>query len=256
MQVDTANSGASALIAIQKACEQLKPYDVALINMQMPNTDAMTLIGNIQANSALCKIPLILLTSTHQRHELQQAKNIGFAAYLVKPVKASRLLDTILNLLDNQLSIIESLPDISKPQQIDASTTSKLRILLAEDNVVNQKVALKLLQSLGYKADVVANGQEVLQVLEKIPYDLILMDCQMPILDGLETTKEIRRWHQSRFANHCHPVVIALTANAMSEYQQICLDAGMDDYLSKPVIKEKLRVMLERWHSRNHIISK
>ena len=125
----------------------------------------------------------------------------------------------------------------------------KLRILLTEDNLVNQKIALKQLQNLGYRADVVANGKEALELLEKIPYDLILMDYQMPVLDGLETTREIHRWPESRFASGYRPVVIAMTANAMKKDQEMCLDAGMDDYLSKPVNKEKLAATLEHWAS-------
>ncbi|MEH2061267.1 MAG: ATP-binding protein [Nostoc sp.] len=123
----------------------------------------------------------------------------------------------------------------------------KLRILLTEDNLVNQKIALKQLQNLGYRADVAGNGQEALQLLEKNPYDLILMDYQMPVLDGLETTREIHRWPESRFASGYRPVVIAMTANAMKKDQEMCLDAGMDDYLSKPVKKEKLAATLEHW---------
>ncbi|MEH2173585.1 MAG: ATP-binding protein [Nostoc sp.] len=123
----------------------------------------------------------------------------------------------------------------------------KLRILLTEDNLVNQKIALKQLKSLGYSADIANNGKEALQLLEKIPYDLILMDCQMPILDGLETTKQIHRWQESSFASGRRPVVIAMTANAMKQDKQMCLDAGMDDYLSKPVMKEHLAATLEYW---------
>ncbi|MEH1827029.1 MAG: ATP-binding protein [Nostoc sp.] len=123
----------------------------------------------------------------------------------------------------------------------------KLRILLTEDNLVNQKIALKQLKSLGYSADIANNGKEALQLLEKVPYDLILMDCQMPILDGLETTKQIHRWQESSFASGRRPVVIAMTANAMKQDQQMCLDAGMDDYLSKPVMKEDLAATLEHW---------
>ncbi len=130
-----------------------------------------------------------------------------------------------------------------------AADFHKLRILLTEDNLVNQKIALKQLQSLGYSADVAGNGKEALELLEKVPYDLILMDCQMPILDGLETTKEIHRWQESSFASRRRPVVIAMTANAMKEDRQMCLDAGMDDYLSKPVMKENLAAMLEHWGS-------
>ncbi|MEH2367945.1 MAG: ATP-binding protein [Nostoc sp.] len=125
----------------------------------------------------------------------------------------------------------------------------KLRILLTEDNLVNQKIALKQLKNLGYSADIANNGKEALQLLEKIPYDLILMDCQMPILDGLETTKQIHRCQESSFASGRRPVVIAMTANAMKQDKQMCLDAGMDDYLSKPVMKENLAATLEYWGS-------
>ncbi|MEH1869618.1 MAG: GAF domain-containing protein [Nostoc sp.] len=263
MQVDQADSVAAALIAIQEASEHDNSYDVVLVDMQMAQTSGMTLEEQIKANSAITKIPLIILTSINQRTQLQRALKIGFAAYLVKPVKPSRLLDTIMNILKTQPQSEEG----SKGKRLEAntkitstetssiltssaanlSTQFQLRILLAEDNLVNQKVALKQLQSLGYKADVAANGEEVLQLLEKIPYDLILMDCQMPILDGLETTKEIHRWQEDAFALRRRPVVIAMTANAMKEDQQMCLNAGMDDYLSKPVFKEKLAATLEHW---------
>ncbi|QLE43651.1 response regulator [Nostoc sp. C052] len=256
MMVDRVDNIAAALKVIQQACEQGKPYHIALIDMQIPQTDGMTIKEQIQANSALAEIPLIMIASNNQRDEVQQALKIGFAAYLVKPIRPSRLLDTIMTILGVQSESeqeatkeIQSLEtsDILTAAFSNPSAKSKLRILLAEDNLVNQKVALKQLQSLGYKADVVANGKEVLQLLEKIPYDLILMDCQMPILDGLETTKEIHRWQEDAFALGHRPVVIAMTANVMKEDQQTCLNAGMDDYLSKPVFKEKLAATLEHW---------
>ncbi|QMS91428.1 response regulator [Nostoc edaphicum CCNP1411] len=256
MQVDQADSIAAALKVIQKACEQGKSYHVVLIDMQIPQTNGMTIGEQIQANSAIAEIPLIMLASTNQREEVQQALKIGFAAYLVKPIKPSRLLNTIITILETQPeSGLEATEEIQSTETSavltsscpNTATKSKLRILLAEDNLVNQKVALKQLDSLGYKADVVANGKEVLQQLEKIPYDLILMDCQMPILDGLETTKEIHRWQKGDFALRRRPVVIAMTANAMKEDEQMCLNAGMDDYLSKPVFKEKLAATLEHW---------
>ena len=139
---------------------------------------------------------------------------------------------------------------LSEPQLLIVDALQpKLKILLAEDNLINQKVALKQLHNLGYKADVAANGQEVLQLLAKIPYDLILMDCQMPIKDGFETTREIRQQIDAvqTASGPRRPVIVALTANAMKEDQQRCLDAGMDDYLSKPVAKEKLAAVLKRW---------
>jgi PAS domain S-box-containing protein len=144
--------------------------------------------------------------------------------------------------------------NVAENVKINASTAEKhpslklkLRILLAEDNLVNQKVALKQLQSLGYKADVVPNGKEVLQRLKTIPYDLILMDCQMPILDGIETTKEIHRWEDIAFANLRRPIIIAITANATKGDEQMCLAAGMDDFLTKPIFVENLGATLERW---------
>ncbi|MEH2031570.1 MAG: GAF domain-containing protein [Nostoc sp.] len=267
MLVDQAASATTGLKAIQEAAKQKNPYDIAVIDMQMPEIDGMTLGEQIKGNSAIAGLPLIMLTSTNQRDEIQRSLKIGFAAYLVKPVKPSRLLDTIMSILGRQDSAaVASLRSRSVSQRASAggrkqdfkltpnprllaSNSHKLRILLAEDNLVNQKVALKQLQSLGYSADVAGNGKEVLQLLEQIPYDLILMDCQMPVLDGLETTKEIHRWQESSFVSGHRPVVIAMTANAMKEDQQMCLDAGMDDYLSKPVMKEKLAAALQRWGS-------
>ena len=260
MQVDEAADAACALKAIQNATSQKMPYDVVLVDMQMPYTDGMTLGEQIKANSAIADIPLIMLTSTNQRDEVQQALRIGFAAYLVKPVKPSRLFDTIMTILGTQFEPQENsngdlvrlyrgeLEQLSLEPSLP-STKFPIRILLAEDNLVNQKVALKQLKTLGYEADVAGNGKEVLQMLEKIPYDLILMDCQMPILDGFETTREIHRWQESSFASRRRPVVVAMTANAMKEDRQMCLDAGMDDYLSKPVLKEKLALAIEHWAS-------
>ncbi|MEA5601889.1 GAF domain-containing protein [Nostoc sp. UHCC 0252] len=273
MLVDQAASATIALKAIQEAAKHKNPYHVAVIDMQMPEVDGMTLGEQIKANSAIASLPLIMLTSTNQRDEIQRALKIGFAAYLVKPVKPSRFLDIIMTILGAQIEQEESKRPANRSPLTGVriqesefgsqnsglknyenngnyySGLSKLRILLAEDNLVNQKVALKQLQSLGYSADVAGNGEEVLQLLEKIPYDLILMDCQMPFLDGLETTKEIHCWQESKFVSGRRPVVIAMTANAMKEDQQMCLDAGMDDYLSKPVIKEKLAAALQRWGS-------
>ncbi|MBW4683307.1 MAG: PAS domain S-box protein [Microcoleus vaginatus WJT46-NPBG5] len=251
MQVDEADSAAAALKALHEAWEQKMPYDVAVLDMQMPQTDGLSLGQQIKANSALATLPLIMLTSTNQRDEVKQALKIGFAAYLVKPVKPSRLLDTILTVLgvlERSVAISEG-ENFSKsaPFLQEVSAKPKSRILLAEDNPVNQKVALKQLSSAGYKADVAANGEEVLQLLKTIPYDLVLMDCQMPILDGFDTTIEIKRWQENAFAAGHRPVVIAMTANAMKEDRDRCLSAGMDDYLSKPVSKEKLIAVIERW---------
>ncbi|KAF3890136.1 MULTISPECIES: response regulator [Nostocales] len=259
MQVDEAACATDALKALRKASLENKSYDIAFIDMQMPEIDGMSLGKQIKADSAIADIPLIMLTSTNQREEVQRALKIGFAAYLVKPVKSSRLLDTMMTILGTTTELNCSITnDIKNPpvsqnlQHIACAQKFDLRILLAEDNLVNQKVALTQLKNLGYIADVAANGQEVLELLRTIPYDLILMDCQMPVLDGLEATREIHRWQESIFTNGRRPVVIAMTANAMKEDQKMCLDAGMDDYLSKPVKKEQLAAMLHKWHEIIH----
>jgi len=255
MVVDRAASANIALKAIEQAAKHKSLYDIVVIDMQMPEIDGMALGERIKADPAFAHLPLIMLTSTNQRDEIQRALKIGFAAYLVKPIKPSRLFDAMVNVLETEQQETKNLSTTFPTPKHPSIPTSpfsiskfpKLRILLAEDNLVNQKVALKQLQSLGYSADVAGNGQEVLQLLEKIPYDLILMDCQMPVLDGLETTKEIHRWQENNFASGRRPIVIAMTANAMKEDQQMCIDAGMDDYLSKPVMKEKLAAALDRW---------
>lgn len=257
MLVDEAACANTGLAALQKAATENHPYDIVLIDMQMPVIDGLTLGSQIKANSAISNIPLVLLTSSNQKDESKKAINIGFISYLVKPIKPSRLLDTIMDILGNQAKLdnfqsskIEQSSITVLDEKIPDSTKSKLKLLVAEDNPVNQKVILKQLHSLGYKADIVANGQEVLEMLDNIAYDLILMDCQMPILDGLKTTKVIRSRPISSFVNHRQPIVIAITANAMKEDQQSCLDAGMDDYFSKPITKDKLATLLELWSSR------
>lgn len=257
MLVDEAACANTGLAALQKAAAENHPYDIVLIDMQMPVIDGLTLGSQIKANSVISNIPLVLLTSSNHKDESKQAINIGFINYLVKPIKPSRLLDTIMDILGNQPKLdnfqsskIEQSSITVLDEKIPDSTKSKLKLLVAEDNPVNQKVILKQLHSLGYKADIVANGQEVLEMLDNIAYDLILMDCQMPILDGLKTTKVIRSRPISSFVNHRQPIVIAITANAMKEDQQSCLDAGMDDYFSKPITKDKLATLLELWSSR------
>ncbi|MBD2664474.1 multi-sensor hybrid histidine kinase [Richelia sinica FACHB-800] len=255
MDVNEAEDASTAIIALQAAVEAGNPYDVAVIDMQMPRVDGITLGSQIKTNLAIASVSMIMLTSTNQRDEVQKAIKTGFAAYLLKPVKPSRLLDTIMNILVTTSDLENDLQPENLPSPSNFIPTSpsplikspKLRVLIAEDNLVNQKVAQKLLQILGYDADVAANGQEVLQLIRKVPYDLILMDCQMPILDGLETTRAMRCWQPKSFASGRQPVIIAMTANAMKEDKENCIRSGMNDYLSKPVIKDKLAAVLDHW---------
>ncbi len=261
MLIDEADRGEKALEFLENADRQNLVYDVILIDLKMPEMDGISLGKIIKNNPKFAGIPLIILVATNQRDEVLRCLELGFVAYLVKPIKQYRLLDSLINVLDLQLYLSDSQENnlALTAQQAGGGEPrfphlyTKLRILLAEDNLVNQKVAIRQIQNLGYDADVAANGEEVLQLLAQIPYDLILMDCQMPILDGYETTREIRRrMQESNRANDRPelPIIIALTANAMKEDQEKCLAAGMDDYLSKPVRKEALQVMLSHWSNK------
>jgi CheY-like chemotaxis protein len=258
IQVDEAESAATALTALQTAVSQEQPYDLAILDMQMPEMDGEMLAQQIKANPSLLEIRLIMMTSLNQR-KTQRSLGLGFSAYLVKPIKQSRLFDCLMEVMtqdgsETHLSHQASSSSLTKNLDSSSSPRSfeqpKLKILLAEDSLINQKVALNQLKNLGYEADVAANGQEVLELTEKISYDLILMDCQMPILDGYDTTQKIR----SLEGETRHTVIIALTANAMKEDRERCLAAGMDDYLSKPVSKQALSCKLAHWSQKTHSI--
>jgi CheY-like chemotaxis protein len=166
---------------------------------------------------------------------------------LTKPLKASALFDSLMGVFAGQRALDHA--PTSAPARPDADMARRLplRILLAEDYVVNQKLALRLLAQMGYRADVAANGVEAIQALERQPYDVVLMDVQMPEMDGLDATREIRaRWPAAEQQGRPRPRIIAMTANAMREDREICLAAGMDDYVSKPVRVEELVQALSR----------
>jgi CheY-like chemotaxis protein/HPt (histidine-containing phosphotransfer) domain-containing protein len=172
-------------------------------------------------------------------------EQIGFAAYLTKPVKSAQLRDCLALALGTKSPVpgTRSLPILTRHSVAEAKK-QKIRILLAEDNKTNQKVALRILEKIGYRADAVANGQEVLAALVRVPYDLILMDVQMPEMDGLETTAAIRR---KETETDGHIPIIAMTAHAMKGDRERCLEAGMDDYISKPVQPQDLVETIGRW---------
>jgi CheY-like chemotaxis protein len=231
MQPHTAESGKEAL----KLLQIHNHFDLAILDMQMPEMDGLTLAQNIRTLNNYKSLPLIMLSSISVSRYEAEAANVEFAAILNKPIKQSQLHDILAQVVSkgahiqsNQL-IIPTI-DPHREKAID------LKILLAEDNLVNQKVALHMLQRLGYQADVAINGLVVLELLEQHQYDVILMDLQMPKMDGLETTKEII----NRISNHRRPRIIAMTANAMEGDRQECLRAGMDDYITKPVKMETL----------------
>jgi len=209
-------------------------FDVAVLDLVMPEMDGRELAREIQRHRSAQELPLLLVTSLGRMPQAREAD--GFAAQLAKPLKASQLYDALMRVLAGQ--------DGDQPTRPgeDVADVSPLRILLAEDSAVNQKVALALLAKLGYRADVVANGLDALTALERARYDVVLMDVQMPELDGLDTTRRIReRWPPAE-----RPRIVAMTANAMQEDRDACFDAGMDDYVAKPIRPEALAEALRR----------
>ena len=177
---------------------------------------------------------------------MAELKRIGFDGYLVKPVRQKQLHDCIALLLGR---IERPSGDLSREvvtrHTIAERTDKNVRVLLVEDNMINQKVALRFLNNLGYKTDAVVNGREAVSALERINYDLVLMDCMMPEMDGYEATAMIRN-PLSGVSNHSVPI-IALTANAISGDREVCIQAGMNDYLAKPLKKAALAEVMERW---------
>ncbi|MFS8842105.1 GAF domain-containing protein [Synechococcus sp. W55.2] len=248
MVVEEAENAYQAMDKLRQAVREGRPFPLVVLDMQMPEVDGETLGRWIKADPQLAETQLVMMTSLGLGEHSRRAAEIGFAAYLVKPVKQSRLQEALVMALGKSSGLSTSLlgmsPVLPQTTPREDRPRQSLRILLAEDNPVNQKVALRQLQSLGYKADVVANGQEVLDLLQQVRYDLILMDCQMPVMDGYEATRRLRQ--QERRSGH-RTVVIAITANAMQEDRERCLQAGMDDYLSKPVLKEDLQRLLNHW---------
>ncbi|HEY9875560.1 MAG TPA: response regulator, partial [Candidatus Obscuribacterales bacterium] len=210
--------------------------DVALLDMQMPGMDGLTLAREIRLLPERQQLSLVMLTSIDIPKTELNASGINFEAFLNKPIKKSQLQKVLLGVFGG--TNIKAQP--SRPTSIafDAKLAERnpLRILLAEDNVVNQKVALHLLKRMGYRADVAGNGLEVLEALRMLSYDVVLMDVQMPEMDGLEATKRIVQ--NAEQTNR--PRIIAMTANAMQGDRDVCLNAGMDDYISKPIRMEQL----------------
>jgi CheY-like chemotaxis protein len=221
---------------------QGQAFDVAILDMQMPVMDGITLAREIRSlRSPASHLSLIMLTSLGRREGKTGIEE--FAAVLTKPIKPSALFDALVGIFTGQATRALPREDREEPQfDSQMGRHWPLRILLAEDNATNQKLGLRLLARLGYRADVAANGFEVLETLKRQVYDVVLMDVQMPEMDGLDTTRQIRRnWPESE-----QPRVVAMTANAMQGDRDMCLAAGMDDYVSKPIRIEELVAALSK----------
>jgi PAS domain S-box-containing protein len=253
MRVSPASTGVQALELLRSAAESGAPFDCALIDYEMPIMDGLALARAIKADPALKDTALVLLNLVGQAMGGDELKQAGFDSHVTKPIKQSRLYDALATVLRHRLpgSEADNVAAVAEAPIVAATAPTVLpRILLAEDNPVNQRVALAMLQRLGYSADVVATGREVLTALERTSYDIVLMDCHMPAMDGEEATREIRRRERdpSFATTWTAPLhIIAMTANAMQGDREKCLAAGMDDYLSKPVRPADLKAVLARW---------
>lgn len=241
-----ASNGDQALKELRKAAADKDPFEIAVLDMQMPEMNGKTLGQKIKQDVNLKDIMLVLMTSMGNRGEAKQFEEIGFAAYLVKPVKRSLFYDCLTAISGLQKTIAKKQPDkIITRHSLAERKKRKIRLLVVEDNRINQKVISSILEKFGYKTDTVSNGKEAIEALGTTPYDLVIMDCQMPVMDGYETTKEIRN-PKSKVSNHKIPV-IAMTAHAMNGDREKCLEAGMDDYLTKPIKPREISNLIEKW---------
>ncbi|MCD4829335.1 MAG: PAS domain S-box protein [Candidatus Cloacimonetes bacterium] len=240
---DDAPDGETGLRLLREAVETGEPYRVAVLDMQMPGMDGAELGKAIKTDTALSETKLLLMTSMGRRGDARRFEEIGYDAYLTKPVRQTDLFGCLSAVLQGDTH--ENGRHIVTRHTIRELQRSGVRILLAEDNITNQQVALGMLKKLGLSADPVANGAEAVKALETIPYNLVLMDIQMPEMDGFEAISYIRDTH-SKVLDHDIPV-IAMTANALQGDRDKCIEAGMNDYLTKPVNSKVLAELLEKW---------
>jgi signal transduction histidine kinase/DNA-binding response OmpR family regulator len=243
---EVADAG-SALAELREASRTEDPYRVAIIDMEMPGVDGEALGLVIRSDPTINKTALVLLTSRGGHDDMARLKKAGFSQFLTKPAKQGQLSAALVRLLHGGPTPVTRAKLDRGAKAIVRPDGSQPRILVAEDNAVNQKVAMRILERLGCLADAVADGLEAVQVLNRIPYDLVLMDIQMPNMDGLTATMRIRE-PASRVLNPGVPI-IAMTAHAMKGDRERCLASGMDDYLDKPVQMARLADALTRWIS-------
>jgi PAS domain S-box-containing protein len=252
MQQECAASGEEALRLLREGAARKEPFDLALLDMQMPEMDGLMLANAIKADPTIAATRLVMLTSLGHRFSPSELRRTGIDAYLVKPIKQSRLYDTVVTAMGGaKAEAVLTEPAANAPRsKTHHPFTRTIRVLVAEDNQVNQKVAIAQLTKLGCAVDVVANGHEVLAALPNAKYDLIFMDCQMPEMDGYEASMAIRKreadpQHPCRWKAPVH--IVAMTANAMQGDREKCIAAGMNDYVSKPMRLSELRAALDRW---------
>jgi CheY-like chemotaxis protein len=250
LQCSSARNAAEAVDLAQAAAGMQQPFDLALIDWHLPDKDGFETAALLKQHPATNAMRLVILTSVGRRGDGGTARALGIGAYLTKPLRPTQLLECFSKLFEMTPPDTASLPVASgAPPLITRQTVSQspaagtTRLLLAEDNPVNQKVACKMLEKLGYRVDIAGNGQEAVAAHERMRYPLIFMDCQMPEVDGFEATALIRKME----GRSAHTPIVAMTANAMQGDRERCLAAGMDDYVAKPVRPKDLQTVLDTW---------
>ncbi len=244
MRVESVDNGPQALDLLRAAVTRGAPFDLALVDQKMPGMDGVELAHAMKAEPAIANVRLIMLTAVGGDEDMRPEPLAGIVGTLSKPLRQDRLYQCLTTALHTSDETQHTEPRMPLHGGGEPAPFSG-RILLAEDNPVNQEVALGMLESLGCQVDVAVNGREAVEVLERTSFALVFMDCQMPDMDGFEATREIR---QREIADTRQPIpIIALTANAMQGDRERCLDAGMSDYLSKPFVVDQLHAILQRW---------
>ena len=238
MNATCVDNGKAALVELSDACKSGNAYSLVLLDAQMPEMDGFDVAANIKKDPALSGVTVIMLTSAGEYGDIAHSKELGIAAYLIKPIKQSDLLDGIMSILGKAKL---SKPGTDGPKC--SISNRSLKILLAEDNAVNQKLAVTILKKCGHLVTVVSNGKDAVDIINENKFDLVLMDIQMPEMDGLEATAAIR---EREISTSEHIPIIAMTAHAMKGDKERCLDSGMDGYISKPIQPQNLFDAIER----------
>jgi two-component system, sensor histidine kinase and response regulator len=241
MSIRVAATPEQAIDLLAQAAARGAPYDIAIIDLGLPGMDAVELARTIRAGADIANVRLVMLT--RRQVDIKNARDAGIDACLAKPVRQTVLYECLVNVIGGQSQEAAAAPAVSEPVN-SAPAGIRGNILLVEDNLINQQVALGILQIQGYSVTVVNNGREALDAYAQGGFDLILMDCHMPEMDGFEATREIRERERSIGTR---VPIIALTANAMAQDREECLNVGMDDHLSKPFSMQTLQDMLDRW---------
>jgi CheY-like chemotaxis protein len=242
VEVLVAGSALDALALLRERAEAGKPVTLLLTDAHMPDMDGFSLASEVKADPRLAGIAIMMLTSAGQRGDGARCRELGISAYLTKPVSQAELREVIFLLLDSTRGGAPADGLITRHVIHEKFAESSLNILVAEDNPVNQKLAVRMLEKRGHKITLARNGREAVQALEAAAYDLVLMDIQMPEMDGFAATAAIR---EREHGTGKHQPIVAMTAHAMKGDDQRCLYAGMDGYLAKPIRGEEIYAMLD-----------